>query len=373
MTQNTFGKLKLLKSGGSTSRVMDLLSVQERASALGLTSKTSMFNTKRLNASFIVKHTLRPWEREQVSGARISATKIIIPMSETNLDSGGHSIFVEDPGLADKLSTHLGVAKTLPRFRDDIARLRELCALPSFDPYLLYNHFRRSKRKVSDAYFQMSASEVTHISEFVAGQINLLVRRALNTAQDGSLMQARRLANTLFEDHDSEKLDVLRGALNMTPDQYRLSMNGWKGTLYYCWRAGASGQELAEFMTALNALNLGQLPASERDEYRQLISGVAAEARQRWARVQTRLQEYHDQFSRFLNNGDGGALSSFLNNAPDLFVELGDDISRIQHVCASWRFWQGDRKARELPVAEARAFLVDYDSVLGLEQTRKAA
>lgn len=373
MTQNTFGKLKLLKSGGSTSRVMDLLSVQESAGALGLTSKTSMFNTKRLNTSFIVKHTLRAWEREQVSGARISATKIIIPMSETNLDSGGHSIFVEDPGLAEKLSTHLGVAKTLPRFREDIARLRELCALPSFDPYLLYDHFRRSKRKVSDAYFQMSAQEVSQISEFVAGQINLLVRRALNTAQDGSLLQARRLANTLFEDHESEKLDVLRSALNMTPDQYRLSMNGWKGTLYYCWRAGACGKDLSDFLTAINALNLGQLHATDRDEYRQLVAGVSSEAKQRWARVQTKLQQYHDQFARFLNHGDGAALSSFLNAAPELFVEMGDDISRIQHVCASWRFWQGDRKASELPVAEGRALLLDYDSVLSFEEQRKAA
>ena len=30
MAQNTFGKLKLLKSGGSTSRVLDLLSINER-------------------------------------------------------------------------------------------------------------------------------------------------------------------------------------------------------------------------------------------------------------------------------------------------------------------------------------------------------
>ena len=52
---------------------------------------------------------------------------------------------------------------------------------------------------------------------------------------------------------------------------------------------------------------------------------------------------------------------------------MGDDISRIQHVCASWRFWQGDRKASELPVAEGRALLLDYDSVLSFEEQRKAA
>ena len=106
---------------------------------------------------------------------------------------------------------------------------------------------------------------------------------------------------------------------------------------------------------------------------RQLVAGVSSEAKQRWARVQTKLQQYHDQFARFLNHGDGGALSSFLNAAPELFVEMGDDISRIQHVCASWRFWQGDRKASELPVAEGRALLLDYDSVLSFEEQRKAA
>ena len=130
---------------------------------------------------------------------------------------------------------------------------------------------------------------------------------------------------------------------------------------------------MSAFLGAVNELNLGQLPADERDDFRQLVGGVSAEARQRWARVQSKLQQYHDQFARFLNHGDGGALSSFLNAAPELFVEMGDDISRLQHVCASWRFWQGDRKAKELPVAEARALLLDYDSVLGFEEARKAA
>ncbi|MBL4538852.1 MAG: hypothetical protein JKP96_09280 [Oceanicaulis sp.] len=373
MAQNTFGKLKLLKSGGSTSRVIDLLSVHECAGPLGMTSKTAMFNTKRLNTSFIVKHTLRPWEREQLSGARISATKIIIPISERNLDTGGHSIFVEDPALDEKLSSHLGVSRALPRFREDITRLRELSKLPSFDPYLLFDHFRLDKRPVSDAYFEMNERELSAISEFVAGQINLLVRRAMNSDQDGSLSKARKLASTLFEDHTSSKLDVLRLALNMSPEQYRDGVNGWKGTLYYCWRAGSCNTELSEFIASLKQLNLGQLNASDRDEYRQAMGGIARLAGQRWARVQNRLSQYHEQFSRFIKDGDGAALSQFLIMAPDMFVEMGEDMSRIQHVCASWRFWVGDRQACDLPVAEARSLLEDFDAALSLEPHAQAA
>ncbi|CAN0301097.1 unnamed protein product [Chrysoparadoxa australica] len=54
----------------------------------------------------------------------------------------------------------------------------------------------------------MNERELSAISEFVAGQINLLVRRAMNSDQDGSLSKARKLASTLFEDHTSSKLDV---------------------------------------------------------------------------------------------------------------------------------------------------------------------
>ena len=207
----------------------------------------------------------------------------------------------------------------------------------------------------------------------MAGQINLLVRRAMNSDQDGSLSKARKLASTLFEDHTSSKLDVLRLALNMSPEQYRDGVNGWKGTLYYCWRAGSCNTELSEFIASLKQLNLGQLNASDRDEYRQAMGGLARLAGQRWARVQNRLSQYHEQFSRFIKDGDGAALSQFLIMAPDMFVEMGEDMSRIQHVCASWRFWVGDRQACDLPVAEARSLLEDFDAALSLEPHAQAA
>lgn len=106
MAKDVFGKLSFLKRGGSTSRVIDLVSVKERYSETPGWATNPMFRTPRLNKSFVVKHTLRAWEREQLGGNRTTATKVIVPISDMNLDLGGHSIFVEDLGFDRQLANH---------------------------------------------------------------------------------------------------------------------------------------------------------------------------------------------------------------------------------------------------------------------------
>lgn len=373
MAKDTFGKLSLLKRGGSSSRVIDLVSVAETHRETASYHDAPLFQDRRLNTSFIIKHTLRPWEREQLGGARVSATKVIMPISDKDLDMGGHSIFVEDPTLAEKLSTHLGTNINAPKFRADIERLRDLALLPSFDPYLLHEHFRRTGAKVADLYFTISPEELQGISEFVAGQVNVLVRRALKDDGTASLNRSRRLASVLFEDSNSPKLDVLRQALKLSEEDYREGVFGWKGTLYYSWRAGQCHQDMMAFMKSLKAIDLNAMPASDRQEVTRLVRSIGQHAAQRWSRLQTQLQSYHFEFTRFAERGDPAALTAFLLRAPELFIEMGEDISRLQHVSAYWSFWTRGREARALTGAEAFDLLPDFEAALTTTANPQAA
>ena len=88
MAKDSYGKLSLLKRGGSTSRVIDLVSTREKFGDTPGWRRDPIFKNMRLNRSFVVKHTLRAWEREQLGGDRHSATKVIIPISDKDLDLG---------------------------------------------------------------------------------------------------------------------------------------------------------------------------------------------------------------------------------------------------------------------------------------------
>jgi len=373
MARDTYGKLSLLKRGGSSSRVIDLVSVAEAHCDTPSYHDAPLFQDRRLNSSFLIKHTLRPWEREQLGGTRVSATKVILPISDKDLDMGGHSIFVEDPTLAEKLSAHLGHNINAPKFKADIDRLRELALLPSFDPYLLHEHFRRTGTNVADLYFTISPAELQGISEFVAGQVNVLVRQALRDDSVASMTRSRKLASVLFEDSNSPKLDVLRRALKLSEDDYREGVFGWKGTLYYSWRAGHCHQDLIAFMKSLKAIDLKAMSVADRQEVRRMITAIGQHAAQRWSRLQAQLQSYHYEFTRFAERGDPAALTAFLLRAPDLFIEMGEDISRLQHVSAYWSFWTRGRELRALTGAEAFDLLPDFEAALMTTADMQAA
>ncbi|MBI1264040.1 MAG: hypothetical protein GC187_04820 [Alphaproteobacteria bacterium] len=364
MAKDGYGKLSLLKRGGSTSRVIDLVSIRERHFEEPAWAESPMFRNARLNRAFIVKHTLRAWEREELGGSRTSATKVIVPISDRDLDMGGHSIFVEHPRFETQLAQHLGVSAGDSNFAADVARLRALALLPSFDPYLLHEYFRRSGETVAPCYFSISDDELRQITEFVASQIDLLVRKAMGKASADSLDKSRRLAKVLFEDEDSPQLAVLRDALRMTAREYREGVFGWKGTLYYSWRAGECYADLANFIKDIKGVRIPGLSAADRTELHGVIESITQLSARRWTRLRSRLGEYNDEFTRFVERGDPAALKAFMARAPRLFVEMGEDIGRIQHVSSYWRFWTRGRRNNVMTAVEAFDLLPDFEAAL---------
>lgn len=373
MTRDTYGKLSFLKRGGSTSRVIDLVSIKERFGDTPGWAEAPLFRMSRLNKSFVVKHTLRRWEREQLGGERTSATKVIIPISDRDLDVGGHSIFVEDPQFERLLAAHLGVATDRPAFVTDVARLRALAALPSFDPYLLHEFFRRGGERVDPCYFTISSEELARITEYVANQIDMLVRKAVGGADLASMDKSRRLAKILFEDEESEQLVVLRDALRMTKQEYRDGVFGWKGTLYYSWRSSECYADLTAFLKDLKGLKVVGLSDPDRAEIRTVTASITQLAMGRWNRLKARLDAYHGEFRSFVERGDPAALKTFMTKAPTLFVEMGEDIGRLQHVSSYWRFWTRGRRNTTMSAMEAFNLLPDFEAALQVTDLRDAA
>ena len=85
--------------GGATPRILDLYSIARRFSRYDAHGNQPMFNDSRLNTGFLVKHTVRPHERPYLISDTPVATKIIVPVTVSNLNMGGHAFFVEERGF----------------------------------------------------------------------------------------------------------------------------------------------------------------------------------------------------------------------------------------------------------------------------------
>ena len=93
----------------------------------------------------------------------------------------------------------------------------------------------------------------------------------------------------------------------------------------------------------------------------------------RWNRLKTRLNAYHAEFRTFVEKGDPAALKTFMAKAPTLFVEMGEDIGRLQHVSSFWRFWTKGKRVTSMSGMEAFNLLPDFEAALQVTDLEDAA
>ena len=86
--------LSLIRESGSTARVLNLALAFERFGDTEEFTAKPLFRNKRLNRALILKHAVRPHERELFTRPLTSATKVILPYSVKELELGGVSFLI---------------------------------------------------------------------------------------------------------------------------------------------------------------------------------------------------------------------------------------------------------------------------------------
>ncbi len=358
------GDLKMLRKGGSTSRVYDLVGIREKHRNEPDYRKAPIFNHPRLLETFIVKHSVRPWERQYLNADRLTATKIIFPFSVEDLDLGGMSIFVENEHFERQLAEFLGESASRGALTRDFQRLRALAELPSFDPYLLSERFRQSGDVIAPCFFQASEDEIRRMTDFVASQVDILVAMAFGGSTAGVSPQAKKLAAVLLSDETSENLRVLQRSLRLSDDEYRQGMFGWKGVLYYSWSSDEIYKAFLGFLSDVKDLRFVGCRGDEQGYLDHTKQQIILAARGRWKRLRGVIESYNTEFEDFARNGNAAALKNFLLSAPALFLQIGEDLASVQHVASYWKFWRRNKQG-PMRVEDALVLLPDFAASLG--------
>lgn len=150
--------LNNLRPTASTTRVMDLALVAEKFGETEDFQKRPFFDNAKLNRSIILKHALRRNERDIFNGQRLSATKVLFPVAESDLSMGGEYLFVGEQDFAKKLGTKIGV-REVSQIESDLSVLSIVDVLPSFDPFLMRERLRQVGREPARCYFDVSVAD----------------------------------------------------------------------------------------------------------------------------------------------------------------------------------------------------------------------
>lgn len=361
---NMARSLALLKSSASTSRVLNLHWTHEHYRGEPDLRARPFFLSQRLNECFIIKHPLRPTERRDLQLKQANGTKIVLPFATTDLKAGGYSAFLEQRGFENSLRELLDVAIGAPNFVRDCDVLKELARLPSLDPYLMRERFKRLGYTISPLYFEVSEADLGQLRQAVAADISQLVHLAYGSDGDEAKVLAAKLAHLLLTDDTSAALIPLRDTLQLSPEQHDAAMFGWKGFLYYKWLVGSIRRSFRPVIEEILSARIARAEASELLQLGRIRGRVATRFTQRIQEIETALKSYDDAYALLVSAGKPSAFRQFLLKAPQMFLDTGAPLAAVNHITKFWRYRYPEGPLAPLELEEAFDLFGEFETSL---------
>ncbi len=347
----------------SSSRVLNLLRAAQGAEKTGGPLSPALFQSQVLNRSFIIKHRLRQDEVDAFDTTRIAATKIVFPIDPANLGLGGKFVFIGQRGFEPMLADVVGI-RNFGGSRD-VELLHELDRIPSFDPFVFSEWMTRIGRTVDSRYFDLMPSLISGMEGFVLEEINLLVSMSLSGAADNKAVL--RLARKMLASKYDEDLTPLQTTLRMSREEFQNGMFGWKGLLYYKWLSRRIAGELPAMLKGLTAVRPRIHISSEQAEMAAtLVRQIAGAVAGHHQAIQTNIAVYDGSYNRLTQHQDPQGFREFLMRAPQLFIEMGDLVSMLEHTTGFWAFRSKDINPKRFAGEDYLELLADLRDGLGV-------
>lgn len=364
--------LSLIRASGSTARVLNLALVYERFGETEDFQNRPLFKNPRLNRALILKHVLRPHERELFTRPVTTATKVILPYSANELELGGVSFMVGEIRFERLLKDAVGGYTSDGDLASDAELLRVLAALPSFDPFLLRERLRHMGIEPARAYFEIAEADIARMRAFVGREIAQLVSLAFATGGVDAGGLSQRLADKLMTDETAKTLDPLRETLRLSGEDYIEGVFAWKGFLYYKWLLEEIRPSLTEFKPRFAGLRVLYTTAEERKQLAETRRDILNKMALALGRVDETLLEYGAAFAA-LADGQPAAFRTFLLKAPSMFIPIGEAVGVIRHINSFWRFRFPDAATPTMEADEAIEVLHDFETTIEGVEFVKAA
>lgn len=363
--------LSLVRESGSTSRVLNLAAVFQMHGDKPEYRERPFFRNKRMNTAIILKHSVRTYERSMFQNPPVTATKVIMPFTLSDLRVGGASFFVHQLDFKKCMKEAAGTYADQGDFETDLSLLLAIDSLPSFDPFLMRERLRQSGFEAARCYFEVSEADIGRMREYVRKEVGRLVELAFENGGAASHELSSKLADKLMTDETAQSLDPLRATLRLSGEEYREGVFAWKGFLYYKWLFAGFSDKLPGLAKQIVGSKIKNGPKDEMaymNSARQRIVEYLSIASNR---VEAALREYDVAFGR-LADGKPQAFRDFLLRAPGMFIFIGEAIGVIQHVESFWRY-QYPHTPASIDAKEAYVVFQDFEASLGgTEAVREA-
>jgi hypothetical protein len=348
--------LSKLELSASTSRVMNL-ALGERELTLDA-SAPRIFSSPHLNKAIILKHTLRPHERELFTAPRKVATKVVFPFDFNDLKLGGTALFLRQREFERDRAQFFRITGAAG---DDLKILEVLDSLPSLDPFLVREHCAREGLNIPMERLALSPADLAAMEKFVYGEISRLISIAFPTFH---ATITEKFSRKILTNKPDETMRPLMETLRMSDDEFWDGIFSWRGFLYYKWRVEMMTLYLDELYSAIQ--NYQPRGGMDKDLMQYIVVARPRLVKKLGAAItyaQSTIAIYNDAFDAMINREDAAKFKRFLLDGPKLFIALGEQVGLLDHYASLWKFRRRDANG-PMTGLEYADFLVDLDESL---------
>ena len=367
MSDRSVRTLDHLEHSASTSRVLNLHAVRRYRSADPEYAEKPLFKNPALNSAIVVKHRLRPNEIDEFPTPRLNATKILIPIQNSDLRLGARYVFIGQRYFDRALHEAFGI--DLSGDARDMKVLQILDDSPTLDPFVMREQMRRSGIEAGLCYFDLSAADSRRIFTFAQAEIEPLVRMSGGNARDSSA-RAMKLTRKILANSADAELDPLRKTMQMEPHAFQEGVFCWKAFLYYKWQLS---DLLPKVGPVLKEIETVRPRGPQSDEVKQYLTSAREVLRKALLnacrRVKETLAVYDEAYRQLTAESNPLAFRQFLLKAPELFNELGERLGAVEHMISFWRFRFPQDRPSSIEPEELAELFQDFESGLGAANT----
>jgi hypothetical protein len=358
----TVRSLVALERSASTARVLNLGATHRKAVDDPSLVEKPFFQNKVLNHSIIVRHRIRPHERELFPEPLATTTKILAPIDGTDLRFGARFLMLGQRDFDRTLEGLFG--DCLAPGTPDREVLDLIDELPSLDPFLLREHLKRNGFEPARGYFAITDADILRMYEFVRKEILALV--TLSSGESGGAGHAAaRLVDKLLSHSADSGFGPLKETLRLSDKDYQDGVFCWRGFLYYKWVLAEITPALCEVLVQLAKIIPRGPQTPETQAYLpHARARVDAAVTQALDGVNQMLAVYDRAYRGLTQDGQPTAFRDFLLAAPEMFMSLGEQCGAVQHIVSFWRYrFPGGRTGIVGP-EELMDILLDFEDGL---------
>lgn len=302
-------------------------------------------------------------------------TAIFVPKVSDEPDLGGHAIFIGQPKYAEMMKHHCGMnISDLEVNGHDLALLKILEEVPSFDPFLLKSVLSDNKMTVNEHYLNVLKAEETEVRQVIEQRVRPIVERAyagLAAAEAESRTQS--FIDGIW-DPDSSDASAFIAAFRIEAAAIPEVFGAWKGISYYQYQLQRIRPRVAELLAFLQSdnsipIDIRKLVPSEREGVMMYRKDILGRLRNAYKNTQSILQDCDQAYDALITDGNPIPFRTFLQTAVDKYWTLGACNCSLVLVADVWSRLSQNGRTRRYEADAIKSMFAGMRAALSAENT----